>query len=95
MRQQSASARALVIISTFVATLVLLLATAVHAFAGGTPSATITYRVQGGDTLWSIAADVAGPTADLRGVVADIRRLNDLPDAVIHVGDVLAVPADR
>ena len=94
MTQQSASARALVIISTIVAALVLLLATAVHAFGGSDPVATDIYRVQGGDTLWSIASDVAEPGSDLRAVVADIRRLNDLPGPVIHAGDLLAVPAD-
>jgi LysM repeat protein len=95
MQQRSASARALVIISTIVVVLVLLLATAVHALGGSPPAATSEYRVQGGDTLWSIAAEVADDDADLRGVVASIRRLNDLSGAVIHAGDLLVVPADR
>jgi hypothetical protein len=48
--QRSASARALVIISTIVAGLVLLLATAVHAFGGSAPIDTIDYQVRSGDS---------------------------------------------
>ena len=92
--RRSASARALVIISTIVAGLVLLLATAVHAFAGSAPIDTIDYQVQSGESLWSIAEDVAPADADIRAVVSTIRHLNDLDEAVIHAGDVLEVPAD-
>ena len=92
--QRSASARALVIISTIVAGLVLLLATAVHALAGSTPIDTVDYQIRSGDSLWSIAEVIAPPDGDVRGVVASIRRLNDLPGAVIHPGDMIEVPAD-
>jgi Tfp pilus assembly protein FimV len=92
--QRSASARALVIISTIVAGLVLLLATAVHAFGGSAPIDTIDYQVRSGDSLWSIAEVIAPPGSDVRAVVASIRDLNDLPGAVIHAGDVIEVPAD-
>jgi Tfp pilus assembly protein FimV len=92
--QRSASARALVIISTIVAGLVLLLATAVHAFGGSAPIDTIDYQVRSGDSLWSIAEVIAPPGGDVRAVVANIRDLNDLPGAVIHAGDVIEVPAD-
>jgi LysM repeat protein len=92
--RRSASARALVIISTIVAGLVLLLATAVHAFAGSAPIDTVDYRVQSGESLWSIAEDVAPADADIRAVVSTIRHLNELDEAVIHAGDVLEVPAD-
>lgn len=94
--QRSAGARALVIISTIVAVLVLLLATAVHAFTGSDPlgGETIEYRVQGGDSLWSIAAENA-TGADPRAVVDAIAELNDLSDALIHPGQVLLIPADR
>jgi LysM repeat protein len=92
--RRSASARALVIISTIVAGLVLLLATAVHAFAGSTPIDTVDYQVRSGESLWSIAEEVARPNADIRAVVATIRHLNELDDAVIHAGDVLELPGD-
>jgi nucleoid-associated protein YgaU len=94
--QRSAGARALVIISTIVAGLVLLLATAVHAFggAGAEAMATMEYRVRGGDSLWSIARTVAAEE-DPRAVIDAIAELNGLDDSVIHPGDVLLVPADR
>ena len=91
--QRSASARALVIISTIVVMLVLLLATAVHAL-GGSPVETIDYEVRSGDSLWSIADTVAEGGQDLRAVVATIRNLNDLSTAVIQPGDVLELPAE-
>ncbi len=93
--QRSASARALVIISTIVVMLVLLLATAVHALGGGgSPVETIDYEVRSGDSLWSIADAVADEGEDLRGVVATIRHLNDLSTVVIRPGDVLELPVD-
>ncbi|GMQ86469.1 MAG: hypothetical protein BMS9Abin07_2048 [Acidimicrobiia bacterium] len=91
--QRSASARALVIISTIVAVLVLLLATAVYA-VGSSPVETVDYKVRSGDSLWSIADTVAGQGEDLRAVVATIRHLNDLPTAVIQPGEVLELPVD-
>ncbi|SEP14901.1 LysM peptidoglycan-binding domain-containing protein [Trujillonella endophytica] len=48
--------------------------------------------VQPGDTVWSIAASVAGPEADVRTVVDAIERLNDLEGATIVPGQVLEVP---
>ena len=47
--------------------------------------------VQSGDTLWSIAEDVAG-TADVRAVVARIQQLNDLQGTVLVPGQVLELP---
>jgi nucleoid-associated protein YgaU len=47
--------------------------------------------VQPGDTLWSIAADVAG-TGDVREVVDRIQELNGLQDAVLMPGQVLELP---
>lgn len=48
--------------------------------------------VHQGDTLWSIAAAVADEGDDVRAVIADIRELNELPDAVVVPGQVLALP---
>lgn len=47
--------------------------------------------VQQGDTLWSIARRVA-PQRDPRDVVAQIRRLNHLPSAVVQAGRQLLLP---
>ena len=90
-RYLTAPSRFLVIISTFVVALVLFLASSVMA-AGPEPE-TADYRVRAGDTLWAIAEVVAEGNADLRGVVAQIRDLNDLDSSMIVPGQTLLVPA--
>ena len=52
-----------------------------------------TYAVQSGDTLWQIAASVAGAGEDVRDVVLDLQRLNGLGDGAITAGQVLLLPA--
>ncbi len=47
--------------------------------------------VQPGDTLWSIARSVAGE-ADVRDVVDEIQRLNDLEGTTLVPGQVLELP---
>jgi len=88
-RYLTAPSRILVIISTFVAALVLLLASSVMA-AGPEPE-TVDYRVLPGDTLWTIAQEVE-EGGDVRDVVAEIRNLNDLDSSLILPGQVLLVP---
>ncbi|MGB9357030.1 MAG: LysM peptidoglycan-binding domain-containing protein [Acidimicrobiia bacterium] len=90
--QRSTSVRALVVISTTVAAFVLLLATAVHAMTGGTPVATVDYRVHAGDTLWSIATEITDPGGDVRSAVATIEAYNDLDGAFLQVGQTLSIP---
>ncbi|MGY1753667.1 LysM peptidoglycan-binding domain-containing protein [Blastococcus sp. SYSU D01042] len=48
--------------------------------------------VEQGDTLWSIAAAVAGDEEDVRAVVAEIRERNELRDAALVPGQVLVLP---
>jgi Tfp pilus assembly protein FimV len=45
-----------------------------------------------GDTVWSIAGEVAGPGEDVRAVVHAIVELNGLQDAVVVSGQVLELP---
>jgi hypothetical protein len=60
----------------------------------GAPSASFEMvTVTGGDTLWSLAQDVA-PTADPRDVVDAIARLNALDGVTITPGQRLAIPAE-
>ena len=89
-RYLTAPSRFLVIISTFVVALVLLLASSVMA-AGPEPE-TADYRVRSGDTLWAIAEVVAEEGADIRGVIAEIRDLNELDSSLIVPGQTLLVP---
>ena len=51
-----------------------------------------TVTVDGGDTLWQLAAELA-PTADPRDVISDIVRLNGLSTSEVQPGQQLAVPA--
>lgn len=48
--------------------------------------------VMSGDTLWSIAEDLA-PAADPRDVVAEITRLNALSGGNVTAGQRIAIPA--
>jgi Tfp pilus assembly protein FimV len=48
--------------------------------------------VQPGDTVWSIAAEVAGGGQDVRVVVDAIEELNDLEGSVVVPGQVLELP---
>ena len=88
-RYLTAPSRFLVIISTFVVALVLLLASSVMA-AGPEPE-TVDYRVRAGDTLWTIVEEIA-PESDVRGVIAEIRDINDLDSSLIIPGQTLVVP---
>jgi nucleoid-associated protein YgaU len=50
-----------------------------------------TYVVRPGDTLWGIAARMAGPTADLRPLVGAIAALNH-SDGRLVPGQALKIP---
>jgi nucleoid-associated protein YgaU len=50
-----------------------------------------TYVVHGGDTLWGIAARLAGPTGDPRPVVDAIASLNGTHGA-LYPGQILRIP---
>lgn len=51
-----------------------------------------TVTVLPGDTLWSIASEVA-PAADPREVIGEITRLNALPSGEIQIGQQISIPA--
>ncbi|MFD0817307.1 LysM peptidoglycan-binding domain-containing protein [Micromonospora zhanjiangensis] len=72
--------------------LVLVLAPASR--AGGPPGPDPVDVVQPGDTLWSVAERHL-PGRDPFATIAEIRRLNGLPDNVVHPGQRLALPARR
>ena len=64
------------------------------AYAGGEEVVTSfeTVTVMPGDTLWSIAEEIA-PAADPREVVDALQRLNLLEGGALMIGDELAIPA--
>ena len=98
LRPTTAPSRVFVIISTILVVLVLLLLSAGRADgadgsdAAPAPDAVAEHVVRGGDTLWDIASAVTDPGEDIRGLVDEIRRLNDLPSSLIQPGQVLLVP---
>lgn len=47
--------------------------------------------VQQGDTLWSIASDYAGDK-DIREVIYQISKLNNIHNNPIHPGDIIKIP---
>ncbi len=49
------------------------------------------YRVQAGDSLWSISADYCPNGVDRREWIDEIRALNGLDDSIIHPGQRLTV----
>ena len=53
----------------------------------------LTVTVMPGQSLWSIAEDIA-PAADPRDVVSAIVRLNTLADGAVSAGQTLAVPPE-
>ncbi|MFY9714912.1 MAG: LysM peptidoglycan-binding domain-containing protein [Microbacterium sp.] len=65
------------------------------ALASGESAATATFEtvtVMPGDTLWSIAGEVA-PDADPRDVIGEISRLNLLQGGVLQIGQEISIPA--
>ncbi|MFJ6654435.1 LysM peptidoglycan-binding domain-containing protein [Microbacterium sp. NPDC091313] len=60
----------------------------------GAPQGTFAeVTVMSGDSLWSIAQEVA-PAADPRDVVDAIRRLNALDSSSVSAGQRLAIPTE-
>lgn len=67
-----------------------LLLWALFARDSGADSPFTTYRVQAGDTLWSIA--LAHHAGDPREGVWELRERNRLPGTTIQPGQVLVLP---
>ncbi|WES65801.1 LysM peptidoglycan-binding domain-containing protein [Microbacter sp. GSS18] len=61
--------------------------------AGAPAGSFQTVTVDPGDSLWSIAQEIA-PAADPRDVVDAITRLNALDGAVLRAGQSLAIPGE-
>ena len=61
--------------------------------AADEPQAIVSYVVQPGDTLWSIADGVAEPGTDIREVISDVKSLNALESSSLQIGQSLMIPA--
>ncbi len=73
---------------------VVALVVAPQAFAQGDlePSASDTYVVAEGETLWSIAQAITPSSGDVRDTVGTVKSMNLLDSANIRPGDQLLVP---
>lgn len=60
--------------------------------AEGPPPPTTEYVVSVGDTLWEVAASRAGPDADIRNLISDIKDLSGIESSTIYPGQVLVIP---
>ena len=50
--------------------------------------------VKEGDTLWSIASDYAA-NKEIREVIYEISRANNIQDASIYPGDIIKIPLNK
>ena len=52
----------------------------------------IEVKVCGGDTLWGLAAQYGDPDKDVREVIYDICRINDISAETLRAGDTILIP---
>jgi hypothetical protein len=81
--------RLLILLTALLATFLLLGGTG----RASTPTITMEHRVQTGDTLWDLAAQITGPGEDVRDVIVVIRDINDLTTSNLSPGQILLLPA--
>lgn len=81
------------ILATVAVVLVTLIASQASADGPVAAQEVVRHVVQPGETLWQIAESVAEPSQDVRDVVIDLVRLNELPEAGLMAGQVIVVPA--
>lgn len=55
-------------------------------------SETYTLCISSGDTLWDIAASANHAGKDVRNVIDDIMKLNNLKSPSLNVGDTIEIP---
>jgi len=95
MTKLTTPARVVVLLTAIVVLMILLLANAVGATgaeAFDDAAQSVAHRVTIGDTLWDVAAEHTAPGEDVRRVVFEIQRLNDLDGSLIFPGQVLQIP---
>ena len=73
----------------------LVLAGRAAAADGGHPAVVEPYTVSAGDTLWSIAAGVAGANEDVRDVVIELQDLNRMASVDLTAGQQILLPVGR
>jgi len=69
-----------------------------HAAQAEAPAAPVpveAHVVVRGETLWQIASSIAEPGEDVRDVVAELVRLNELPNSSLLAGQTILVPVSQ
>lgn len=56
------------------------------------PAATTFHTFSAGESLWTVAAEIATPSQDVRDVVAALMERNGLISSQVQVGQTIAVP---
>ena len=98
LRLTARGRRALAVVAALPAVVALSIAVisgggAIASSDSGAATSFATVTVMPGDTLWSIAEQVA-PASDPRDVVDAIMRLNALPSAGLDAGQSIAIPVE-
>lgn len=81
----------LLLLITFLAICFLVLGIATSSTMDGVEWQEEIYRVQSGDSLWTIANEYCPDGVDRREWIGKIRELNGLPDSLIYPGQALTV----
>lgn len=78
----------------FILVVMLLLKAIVSYQLAKTEYSTYNYSVKGNDTIWTIATKICSENENLyiRKVIVDIKKLNDLNDSTIYIGQTLKLP---
>lgn len=53
------------------------------------------FQVLQGDTLWEIAREYLSPGEDIREVIYDIKKLNNMDTGYIYPGDIIKIPGKK
>lgn len=93
LRLTARGRRALVLLVMLLLVGLVLAGRAVAAGASADAVAVQTYTVAPGETLWGIAARVAGPNEDVRDVVIQLKDLNRMGSADLRAGEQILLPA--
>jgi DNA-binding CsgD family transcriptional regulator len=88
--------RVVVLLTSVALALAILLLSAVNARAEDSSdrASYVAHTVVSGDSLWDIAHAHVGSERDVRDLIEDIKRVNDLTSSVIVPGQVVLVPVD-
>lgn len=85
----------------FIMTLLIILATSIlflidrrEAYSSYYETKYEEFQVIQGDTLWDIAMIYLPPDEDIRKVVYDIKKFNDMSSGYIYPGDIIKIPLE-